>query len=189
MDIRRKILKYAYPFMIAVSKITGKWRQIETSDIQPREPVYLLNTKDNQGNTISFSGFEGKKILLVNTASFCVYTDQYAQLQRLHQETKNELILLGFPSGDFREQEYEDNQEIADLCASYDISFPVMQKSIVTKKDGQHEVFKWLTDASLNGWNDKAPTWNFTKYLIDEMGDLIAVFGPSVVPAEIKKYL
>jgi glutathione peroxidase len=80
-------------------------------------------------------------------------------------------------------------EEISSFCQGYGVSFPLMKKSIVRKKTGQNDIFKWLTHSDKNGWNDRSPGWNFNKYLVDEMGDLIAVFGSSIEPQEIMAYL
>ena len=122
--------------------------------------------------------------MIVNTASDCGYTGQYDGLEKLYQRYKNEFVILAFPANDFKEQEKGTDEDIAAFCKlNYGITFPLMKKSIVIKAPGQHEIFAWLTHKNLNGWNDAAPSWNFSKYLIDEQGRLLEFFGPGVDPA------
>jgi glutathione peroxidase len=94
------------------------------------------------------------------------------------------LVIIGFPANDFGNQEKGDNATIAAFCKkNYGVSFPLAEKSIVVKKDGQHPLFKWLTDPAKNGWNKQAPTWNFCKYLIDENGNLLRFSDSNVEPS------
>jgi glutathione peroxidase len=119
----------------------------------------------------------------VNTASDCGYTDQYDDLQKLYEENKDKLLILGFPANDFKEQEKGTDEEIARFCKlNYGVAFPLMKKSSVIKRPGQNVVFKWLTDSTQNGWNTKPPSWNFAKYLVNEQGMLTNYFGSSVSP-------
>lgn len=189
MHIRRKFLRWIYPLAIRINKLTGNEREIITSDKQALAPFHQLKMEKLMGGFFDFGSLSGKKILLVNTASDCVFTSQYEALQKLQDGFSERLQIIGFPSGDFRNQEMETQEEINSFCQGYGVSFPIMKKSIVRKRLGQNEVFQWLTNPQLNGWNDQAPKWNFNKYLVDEMGDLIAVFGSSVEPEEIRAYL
>ena len=144
----------------------------------------------NNGDTLDFSTLKGKKILLVNTASDCGYTEQYEALQKLAEKYKDKLVVLGFPANDFKEQEKGTDVEIAQFCkANFGVTFPLMQKSIVIKSLQQNSIYQWLTDAARNGWNSKPPSWNFTKYIVDEEGTLTNYFGSSISPlsAEIKE--
>ena len=110
-------------------------------------------------------------------------------LQKLYETNKDKLVVIGFPANDFKEQEKGTDNEIAAFCKkNYGISFPLAAKSSVIKGEQQNEIFKWLSDKKLNGWNDQQPTWNFSKYLVNENGVLINYFDPAVSPAsdEIK---
>jgi glutathione peroxidase len=142
-----------------------------------------LQSEANSGTTFSFEQLKGKKVLLVNTASDCGYTGQYEELQQLHQRFQNKLVILGFPANDFKEQEKGSDAEIAEFCKiNYGVTFPLMKKSTVVKGAAQNPVFRWLSDASQNGWNNQAPKWNFSKYLVDENGVLTNYFDPGVSP-------
>ena len=151
--------------------------------IQPSQSIYELNVSLNTGETIPLKQFAGKKILIVNTASDCGYTDQYDELQQLYNQQEKKLVVIGFPANDFKQQEKGSDEQIAEFCRlNYGITFPLSKKSVVIKSAEQNPVFRWLTDKSLNGWNDKEPTWNFSKYLIDEQGVLTHYFDPAVSP-------
>lgn len=184
MTYRQKVLKAVYPALMWWGKLTGK-NTTELSNIkkQPVVSFYSLRSVLNDGIEFDFSTLKGKKILLVNTASNCGYTNQYNDLEKLYEQNKNELIVIGFPANDFKEQEKGTDEEIAQFCKeNYNITFPLMKKSVVIKSDQQNEVFKWLTDSTKNGWNNKQPAWNFCKYLVDENGILINYFGTTISP-------
>ena len=141
---------------------------------------YDLKSILNNGEEFSFEQLKGKKVLIVNTASDCGYTNQYDELQKLHELYPDKLIILGFPSNDFGEQEKGDDKEIAQFCKiNFDVSFPLMKKSTVIKKDDQNEIYRWLTNADKNGWSNQAPVWNFYKYIINEEGILTHYFAPT----------
>jgi glutathione peroxidase len=134
------------------------------------------------GGKIDFADFEGKKILIVNTASKCGMTPQYAQLEELYQEYKDRLVIIGFPANNFGNQEPGTNEEIAEFCElNYGVSFPMAAK-ISVNGDDIHPLYTWLTTESYNNFVDSEVTWNFQKYLIDEKGNLIGVFPPRILP-------
>ena len=131
---------------------------------------------------IELSKYKGKKVLLVNVASKCGFTPQYEQLQGLHKEYGNKVVVLGFPANNFGSQEPGTHEEIATFCQkNYGVTFQMFEKISVTGND-QHPLYQWLSDKSQNGWNDQAPTWNFCKYLIDENGALLKYYGSAVDP-------
>ena len=141
--------------------------------------------------TIDFSKYKGKKVLIVNTASECGYTPQYADLQKLYEAHKSNLVIVGFPANNFGGQEPGSNTEIKGFCKkNYGVTFPMAGK-VSVKGDDIHPIFKWLTTKSENGVMDAEIKWNFTKFLLDEKGKLIAVFPSKVNPnsEEITKYL
>jgi len=184
MTGRQKILRAVYPLLAWTNKFSDKNRQISAHNpVAAPVSLYSLNATLNDGTTLNMASLKGKKILLVNTASDCGYTSQYEQLQKLYSQYGNTLVVIGFPANDFKEQEKGTNEEIASFCKkNYGVSFPLAEKSIVIKKTDQNSIFQWLTDASKNGWNNQAPTWNFCKYLVNEEGMLTNYFGPAVEP-------
>jgi glutathione peroxidase len=137
----------------------------------------------NNGKTLPLQELKGKKLLLVNTASDCGYTPQYSELQQLQERFRDTLQVIGFPANDFKEQEKGSDAAIAQFChVNFGVTFPLAKKSSVVKGPHQHPVYRWLTEREQNGWNDKAPGWNFSKYLVDEQGLLTHYFDPSVAP-------
>ncbi|MEO6550564.1 MAG: glutathione peroxidase [Ferruginibacter sp.] len=184
MTPRQKILKAVYPAMMWITKLTGTNNASSyKKDIMPIVPLYNLSAISNSGKRLAFNEFKGKKILLVNTASDCGYTGQYASLEKLYRDHGDRLVVLGFPANDFKEQEKGTDETIASFCkVNYGVTFPLMQKSSVIKGSSQNEIFAWLSDKNKNGWNNEAPTWNFCKYLVDEKGDLTHFFASSVEP-------
>ncbi len=181
MTIRQKLLKAVYPVFM---RMQGKKAKVLTNEkTQPPVSFYSLKTTLGNGNEFDFTQLKGKKVLLVNTASNCGYTNQYDDLQKLNEQFHNKLVILGFPANDFKEQEKGNDEEIAQFCKiNFGVTFPLMKKSSVIKAADQNEVFKWLTDSTKNGWNSKQPSWNFSKYLINEEGVLTNYFDPSVSP-------
>jgi glutathione peroxidase len=132
---------------------------------------------------IDFEEFKGRKILVVNVASECGYTPQYAQLQELYEAFSDKLVVVGCPCNDFGGQEPADEMEIKDFCQSrYGVTFPLTCK-IRIKGENPHPIYQWLTSKALNGVADSEVSWNFCKYLLDEQGRLIASFPPSTYPA------
>ena len=183
MTYRQKILKAVYPAFIWWTNLTGTNSKALSGNKAPAVSFYDLKGILINGDTLDFAKLKGKKIMLVNTASDCGYTNQYDDLQKLADRYKDKLMVIGFPANDFKQQEKGSDNEIAQFCKlNFGVTFPLMQKSIVVKSTGQNPVFQWLTDAAKNGWNDKAPTWNFSKFLVDEKGILIRYFDPSVSP-------
>jgi len=143
---------------------------------------YSINFKNILGEEKSFKEFSGKKILVVNVASYCGYTKQYKDLQKLQDSYADKLQVIAFPCNDFGSQEPGSDSQIAQFCESnFNIKFPVMSKINIRKKP-IHPVYEWLTNSDLNGWNDSKPRWNFYKYLIDENGKLIKSFGSNTSP-------
>lgn len=183
MTYRQKILKAVYPAWMWWAKITGKNAKESSGSAKPAVSFYSLKDTLNNGASFDFSSLKGKKVLLVNTASNCGYTNQYDDLQKLSVNYKDKLVVIGFPANDFKEQEKGTDEEIASFCKlNYGVSFPLMKKSTVIKTPGQNSVFQWLTDSAKNGWNNTPPSWNFSKYLVNEEGVLTNHFESSISP-------
>lgn len=154
--------------------------------------VYDFKVPGLDGNTIDLAKYKGKKLLIVNTASKCGYTPQYADLEKLYVKYQDKLVIIGFPANNFHQQEPGSNAEISEFCTkNYGVTFPMAEKVSVVG-DSIAPIFKYLTDeAHKLGVADPVIGWNFTKFLVDENGKLIAVFPSKVKPMDdqITKYL
>ncbi|TXE02822.1 glutathione peroxidase [Algoriphagus aquimarinus] len=145
---------------------------------------YEFKMKDLNGKEVDFSSFKGKKIMVVNVASKCGYTPQYEALQKLYSEHSDKLVILGFPANNFGGQEPGSNEEIQTFCSeNYGVTFPMFEKVSVKGFD-KHPLFRWLSDATMNGWNNEEPSWNFCKYILNEKGELIKFFPSKVEPLD-----
>jgi glutathione peroxidase len=149
------------------------------STLMAQTSFYDFKVKDIDGNDFSFSQLKGKKVLLVNTASKCGNTPQYADLEKFYEENKNRnFVIIGFPANNFLGQEPGTNEDIKAFCQkNYGVTFPMMSK-ISVKGDDMHPLYKWLTSKDLNGFKDSQVKWNFQKYLVDEEGNLIDILDP-----------
>jgi glutathione peroxidase len=145
---------------------------------------YEFTMKDLNGKEVDFNSFKGKTIMVVNVASKCGYTPQYEALQKLYAENSDKLVILGFPANNFGGQEPGSNEEIKSFCSeNYGVTFPMFEKVSVKGFD-KHPIYRWLTDANLNGWNNEEPSWNFCKYILNEEGELIKYFPSKVSPLD-----
>ncbi|MEN9371192.1 MAG: hypothetical protein RLZZ64_267 [Bacteroidota bacterium] len=185
MSTRQNVLKSFYPVLTSVTRFFGVNSKVvlpkTVSD--PVTSVYAIPFELINGDTADLSAYKGKKIVVVNTASDCGYTGQYEELQKLYAQRKDDIVIIGFPANDFKQQEKGSNEEIASFCKkNYGVDFPLAMKTTVIKSADQHPIFKWLSDQKQNGWNEQAPSWNFSKYIIDEQGKLIGYFDPGVSP-------
>jgi glutathione peroxidase len=185
MTGRQRILKIVYPLWIAFTKLAGKNIKIlaNAKHVRPVQSIYDLSVPLNNGKVLPLETYKGKKLLIVNTASNCGYTNQYEDLQELYQQFNNQLEIIAFPANDFKEQEKGSDNDIAQFCkVNFGVTFPLAKKSVVVRSVDQNNIFSWLTSKAKNGWNEKTPSWNFSKYLIDEQGMLTHYFDPSVSP-------
>jgi glutathione peroxidase len=143
------------------------------------DSLYDLSLKTLDGETISFDRYRGKTLLIVNTASKCGNTPQYAELQSLHEKFGDRVTILGFPANNFLWQEPGTHEEIAAFCEkNYGVTFQMFEKISVRGRD-QHPLYRWLTEHSGN-----KPSWNFCKYLVNESGEVVGFFGPKVSPLD-----
>lgn len=144
--------------------------------------IYDFKVEALDGGTIDFSAFKGKKILIVNTASKCGYTKQYDGLEKLYEQHKDKLVIVGFPANNFGAQEPGTNTEIQEFCKkNYGVSFPMAAK-ISVKGDDTAPIYKWLCSKAENGVLDAEIKWNFNKFLLDENGNLMYYFPSNVEP-------
>jgi glutathione peroxidase len=138
------------------------------------------------GEEFPLARLKGKKVLVVNVASRCGLTPQYAQLQELHERygRDGKLVIIAFPANNFGQQEPGTNEEIRAFCTSrYGVTFPVMAK-ISVKGDDMAPLYRWLTRASENGKRDVEVSWNFQKFLVDEEGNWVDSVEPRVLPSD-----
>jgi glutathione peroxidase len=152
-------------------------------NVDAKEDFYELQAKDIDGNMIEFSQFEGKKLMIVNTASKCYYTPQYEDLQELYKEYGGENFeIIGFPANNFANQEPGSNEDIKEFCKeNYGVTFTMMSK-ISVKGEDMHPVYQWLTQKSKNGAKDSEVNWNFQKYLVTDDGELYAMASTKTSP-------
>jgi glutathione peroxidase len=138
--------------------------------------LYELKMNALDGQPIDFSRYKGKTLLIVNTASACGYTPQYADLQKLHEQYGNKVVVLGFPANNFGGQEPGTNLQIASFCQkNYGVTFQMFEK-ISVKGSDQHPLYAWLKEKS-----GQEPGWNFCKYLVKPDGKVL-FFKSSVNP-------
>lgn len=150
---------------------------------QETQNIYQFKVNDIKGESFDFSSLEGKKVMIVNTASKCGLTPQYEGLQAIYEKYKEEgFVIVGFPSNDFLWQEPGNSEEIATFCkVNYGVTFPIMEK-IKVKGSKKHDVYSFLTNKSKNGLKDSKVKWNFQKYLINRDGVLEKVISPKTKP-------
>ncbi|WP_326983692.1 glutathione peroxidase [Chryseobacterium sp. MYb264] len=152
--------------------------------------IYDFKVESLDGKEIDFADFKGKKILIVNTASECGFTPQYADLEKVSEEYKDKVVVVGFPANNFGGQEPGTNTEIGAFCQkNYGVTFPLAAK-VSVKGDDTAPIFKYLTEKDLNGVKNTTILWNFTKFLVDENGKLIDSFVSTTKPTSdsITKY-
>lgn len=183
MSIFRKL---PYTLIMFFSSCFGK------GEIATKPPVTTMNTvqgsiydfkvKSIDGKEIDFAQYKGKKLLIVNTASECGFTPQYEDLQKLHVAHGDKVVILGFPCNDFGGQEPGTAKDIQAFCQkNYGVTFQLFEK-VHVKGDDVAPIYQWLSDKNKNGWNDKAPGWNFGKYLINEKGELVKFYPSTTNP-------
>ena len=149
------------------------------------QSLYDFKVKSLVGDKmVDLSQYKGKKVVILNVASKCGYTKQYADWEKFNKEHGDKVVVLGFPSNNFGGQEPGTSEEIATFCSkTYGVSFPMFEKVSVLGPD-QAPIYKWLSTKELNGWNDKVPTWNFCKYVINEKGELTNFFASKILPTD-----
>ncbi len=149
---------------------------------QTPSTVYDFSITSIDGKEINLEDYKGKKMLFVNVASKCGYTPQYEGLQKLYEQNIENLVIIGLPCNQFMHQEPGTNKEIKSFCTkNYGVTFPITEK-VSVKGDKIHPLYSWLTRKELNGVEESKVKWNFQKYLIDEEGKLVQVFGSKVEP-------
>jgi glutathione peroxidase len=138
------------------------------------------------GDLLDLNSYKGKYVLIVNVASKCGFTSQYESLQKLYEQYKDKLVVIGVPCNQFGRQEPGTSAEIKSFCKlNYGVTFPITEK-IDVKGKNQHKLYKWLTNKVNNGSKDSSVKWNFQKYLIDKNGALIDYYFSSTNPLSSK---
>jgi glutathione peroxidase len=164
---------------------TNKNTSMAVDEQKTAENIFQFEVTDLYGDKFDFAGLKGKKIMVVNTASECGLTPQYAELQKLYDTYKDKnFIIVGFPANNFGGQEPGSDQEIATFCKkNYGVTFPMMSK-ISVKGEDMHELYHFLTEKSKNGLENSEVAWNFQKYLLNEKGELVRVVEPKTLPTD-----
>ena len=164
------------------NKVASAPKETISATNQEKPSFYDLKAMSLDGETIDMSKYKGKKIIILNVASKCGYTPQYADWQKFYESNKDQVEVLGFPCNQFLGQEPGSSDESATFCQkNYGVTFQMFDK-VDVKGDQQHAIYQWLTDPSKNGWNSEVPSWNFCKYLINEEGKLTHFFGSKIKP-------
>ncbi|MDH5209825.1 MAG: glutathione peroxidase [Burkholderiaceae bacterium] len=148
--------------------------------------IYDFSAQTLTGKPRKLSDYKGKVLLVVNTASKCGFTPQYAGLEELYKKYKSRgLVVLGFPSNQFGEQEPGPDSEIAEFCEmNYGVSFPMFSK-VDVNGDAAHPLFKYLTSSKKGMLGSQAIKWNFTKFLVGRDGTVLERYAPTTAPADI----
>ena len=148
--------------------------------------VYDFSAQTLAGKPRKMSEFKGKVLLVVNTASKCGFTPQYAGLEALHRKYSDKgLVVLGFPSNQFGEQEPGPDSEIAEFCeVNYGVSFPMFAK-VDVYGDRAHPLFKYLTSTKKGLLGSESIKWNFTKFLVGRDGTVLERYAPTTKPEDI----
>jgi glutathione peroxidase len=155
------------------------------------QSIHQFKVNGIDGKTLNMAQFKGKKILVVNTASKCGYTPQYDALEKVYEQYKDKLVIVGFPCNQFGGQEPGSNEEIVAFCKkNFGVTFPLADK-VEVKGENTAPIYQWLTQKSKNGVLDANISWNFNKFLMDENGKMIAYFPSNVKPdsQDILNYL
>lgn len=149
--------------------------------------IYNIEVTDMAGESMTLSAYQGRVMLIVNTASKCGFTGQYEGLQALHEQYKDSgLVVLGFPANNFLSQEPGSNEEIQTFCRlNYGVTFPMFEK-ISVKGDDQHALYQYLTSKETNPEFGGKIEWNFNKFLISREGRIIDRFGSRTKPQDEK---
>ena len=151
------------------------------------QKIYDFKAETSRGEEYDFARHEGKLLLIVNTASKCGFTPQFKGLEELYQKYKDRgLVVVGFPSGDFANQELADGSQAEEFCQlNYGVTFQIMKK-VHVNGDEAHPVFKYLKSRT-RGFFGSRIKWNFTKFLVSKNGEVIKRYAPTTTPAAMEK--
>lgn len=180
--------KFAFLLALGFSILacTQPKKEISQDKNAAMKSIYDYKVESVDGREINFADFKGKKILIVNTASECGFTPQYADLEKVSKQYAGKVVVVGFPANNFGGQEPGSNEEIGAFCQkNYGVTFPLAAK-VSVKGDDIAPIFKYLTEKDLNGVKNTSIMWNFTKFLVDENGKLIDSFISTTKPTDEK---
>ena len=181
-----KLLSFALAFISCSSQAGTNHTTTITNPVSNTDSssIYSFKVEALDGSTIDFAAYKGKKIMIVNTASFCGNTPQYKDLEALYEKYKDKLVIVGFPANNFGAQEPGTNSEIKTFCTkNYGVTFPMAAK-ISVKGDDTAPIYLWLTHKDQNGVLDAEIKWNFNKFVISPDGKLLNYFGSGTKPDE-----
>lgn len=150
--------------------------------------IYQFSTQTLSGKDIRFADYEGKVLLIVNTASKCGFTPQYEGLQELHEAYADQgLAVIGFPCNQFGSQEPGSAEDITEFCElNYGVSFPMSQK-VDVKGPNAHPIFKFLSSEAKGVLGTESIKWNFTKFLVNKQGEVVNRYAPTTKPSDLAK--
>ena len=170
------------PLLLSLSGCTennAAQQEAGVQNLNTMSDFYNFKVKALDGEEIDFSRYKGKKVLVVNVASECGYTPQYGDLQKLHEQYGEKVAVLGFPANNFGGQEPGSDKEIASFCQkNYGVDFQMFSK-VSVKGNDQHPLYAWLREQS-----GQEPSWNFSKYLLDENGKVLGFYPSAVNPMD-----
>lgn len=174
-------LKIILPILITMGLAAFLTNKLSGNNNKPSGPIaksiYEFKINSLEGKEIDFAKYKGKKLLIVNTASKCGKTPQYAGLEKLHEQFGDKVNVLGFPANNFLWQEPGTSEEIAAFCErNYGVKFQMFEK-VSVKGNDQHPLYQWLETKT-----GKHPDWNFAKFLVSEDGTQVTFFNSSVQP-------
>ena len=179
MKLTSLFLVIAVTVMGLASFISSKLAHGRKAPVQ--QSIYDFKITALNGDTIDFAQYRGKHLLIVNTASKCGYTPQYADLEKLHDDYGGNVVVLGFPANNFLWQEPGSNEDIASFCEkNYGVSFQMFEK-ISVKGKSKHPLYKWLEAKT-----GETPSWNFCKYVVSKDGNDVKFFSSNVKPLDEK---
>jgi len=179
------LLVFSFTFISGCKKSETKTEPVDNPNPNVKytpNQIYYYSYTSIDGKAVHLSDYKGKKIMFVNTASFCGNTPQYKKLEDLYQSNLSKLVIIGFPCNQFGTQEPGSDSTIEEFCTNtYNITFPLSSK-IDVKGIHQDSIYMWLTRKEMNGVSSSTVAWNFQKYLVDEKGNFMQMFADSMEP-------
>jgi glutathione peroxidase len=175
-----RLIKAALTVIVVMSLAAFISSKIASGKAGPVEgTIYDFKIAALDGTVIDFAQFKGKPLLIVNTASKCGFTPQYADLEKLHENYGGKVVVLGFPANNFLWQEPGSSEEIASFCQkNYGVTFQMFEKISVKGRD-KHPLYKWLEAKT-----GETPSWNFCKYVVSADGNTVKFFSSKVTPLD-----